>query len=357
MTLIGRWFRRTFNDPQVLLLVGILLAGLAALALFADALAPVIAALVFAFVLDGPLEWLKGRGLGNLAAASLVFLGFLGFGAIAAFLILPPLSGQVVQFVELLPTMLARLRESMLTLPELYPGLITEDFVREAIDGMQQSLSQLGGDLVSSTLSGVTSVITMLVYAILISVLLFFFLKDKRAILDWMAGFLPRERSLADQVWAEVVERAGDYVRGKVYEIIIVGAVTWIVFTLIDLRFPTLLAVITGLSVVIPYVGAAVVTLPVAFVAFFQWGFEADFFIAVGAYLVLQALDGNLLAPLLFSEVVKLHPNAIILAVLVFGSIWGIWGVFFAIPLATLAHAVIKAWPRHGDPAMERAEG
>lgn len=355
MTLIGRWFRRTFNDPQVLLLVSILLAGLLALVLFADALAPVIAALVFAFVLDGPLEWLKRRGLGNLSAAAVVFAGFLAFVAIAALLILPPLSGQVVQFVELLPTMLGRLREALLTLPELYPGLITEDFVREVIDGMQQSLTELGRDVVSTTVSGVTSAITMLVYLILISVLLFFFLKDKRAILGWMAGFLPHERSLADRVWIEVVQRAGDYVRGKVYEIIIVGAVTWIVFTLLDLRFPTLLAVITGFSVVIPYVGAAVVTLPVAFVAFFQWGLEGEFFIAVGAYLVLQALDGNLLAPLLFSEVVKLHPNAIILAILIFGSIWGMWGVFFAIPLATLAHAVIKAWPRHDAPPEEGA--
>ncbi len=63
-------------------------------------------------------------------------------------------------------------------------------------------------------------------------------------------------------------------------------------------------------------------------------------------YLVLQALDGNVLVPLLFSEVVKLHPIAIILAILVFGGLWGFWGVFFAIPLATLAHAVIRAWPR-----------
>lgn len=126
----------------------------------------------------------------------------------------------------------------------------------------------------------------------------------------------------------------------------IIGAIAWIIFSLIGLRFPALLAVLTGLSVIVPYVGATVITFPVAFVAFFQWGFGSEFLVAVGAYLLLQAFDGNILAPLLFSEVVKLHPVAIILAVLVFGTIWGVWGVFFAIPLATLAHAVIKAWPR-----------
>ena len=87
-------------------------------------------------------------------------------------------------------------------------------------------------------------------------------------------------------------------------------------------------------------------TIPVAIVAYAQWGFQVEFFWAVLAYIGLQILDGNVLVPLMFSGVVKLHPNAIILAILIFGGLWGLWGVFFAIPLATLAHAVIRAWPR-----------
>ncbi|MNT53842.1 hypothetical protein D3C72_1909530 [compost metagenome] len=67
------------------------------------------------------------------------------------------------------------------------------------------------------------------------------------------------------------------------------------------------------------------------------------------AYLVIQALDGNLLVPLLFSEAVNLHPVAIIIAVLVFGGLWGFWGVFFAIPLATLVKAVLNAWPKRDE--------
>jgi len=67
------------------------------------------------------------------------------------------------------------------------------------------------------------------------------------------------------------------------------------------------------------------------------------------AYGIIQALDGNVLVPLLFSEVVNLHPVAIILAILVFGGLWGFWGIFFAIPLATLVQAIIRAWPRNGE--------
>jgi len=121
------------------------------------------------------------------------------------------------------------------------------------------------------------------------------------------------------------------------------------------LQYALLLAVLTGLSVLIPYIGAAAVTIPVALVALFQWGPTADFYYVLLAYGIIQALDGNLLAPLLFSEVVNLHPVAIIVAILVFGGLWGFWGVFFAIPLATLINAVLRAWPGVGSEA-EAAE-
>ena len=81
-------------------------------------------------------------------------------------------------------------------------------------------------------------------------------------------------------------------------------------------------------------------------VAYFQWGLEPYFFWAIGSYLLLQALDGNVLVPLLFSEAVNLHPVAIMVSILVFGNLWGIWGVFFAIPLATLVKALLASWPR-----------
>jgi len=106
-----------------------------------------------------------------------------------------------------------------------------------------------------------------------------------------------------------------------------------------------LLGLAVGLSVIIPYIGAALVTLPVVAVGFFQWGLVSEFYWLCVVYLIIQALDGNLLVPLLFSEAVNLHPVAIILAVLFFGGIWGLWGVFFAIPLATVIKAIINAWP------------
>ena len=176
--------------------------------------------------------------------------------------------------------------------------------------------------------------------------LVFFFLKDKQLILAWLSRYLPRQRGLTNRVWADVEVQIANYVRGKFIEVVIVWSVTYVTFAVMGLRYAMTLSLAVGLSVIIPYVGAVVVTLPIVLVAFFQWGFTPDFYYVVVAYLVIQALDGNVLVPLLFSEVVNLHPIAIIVAVLFFGGIWGLWGVFFAIPLATLVQALLVSWPR-----------
>jgi putative permease len=175
--------------------------------------------------------------------------------------------------------------------------------------------------------------------------MVFFFLKDKKLILSWLANFLPEERRLLRTVWTELDIKIASYIRGKVIEVLIIWVASYIAFALMGLNFAMLLSLAVGLSVIIPYVGATVVTIPVALIAFFQWGFSPEFGWLMATYLVIQFIDGNLLVPLLFSEVVNLHPVAIIVAVVFFGSLWGVWGVFFAIPLATLIQAILKAWP------------
>jgi putative permease len=175
--------------------------------------------------------------------------------------------------------------------------------------------------------------------------LVFFFLKDKVRILDWFVRFIPKDRGLLSQVWSEVDRQIGNYVRGKFIEILIVWVATYMTFIIMDMRFAMLLGVLVGFSVLIPYIGAAAVTVPVAVLAYFQWGVSPEFWSLLVAYGIIQAIDGNVIVPLLFSEVVDLHPVAIIVAVLVFGGVWGFLGVFFAIPLATLVQAVLRAWP------------
>jgi putative permease len=210
-------------------------------------------------------------------------------------------------------------------------------------------------------LAQVPSVLGLTIYLVLVPFSVFFFLRDRDQIIAWVASQLPRERPLLDQVGSELNVQIANYVRGKAVEILIVGSVTFVVFTILGLNYAALLGVIVGLSVLVPFIGAAVATLPVALVGVLQWGWSLELVYVLGAYMVIQALDGNVLLPLLLGEAVDLHPIAIIVAVLVFGGLWGFWGVFFAIPLATLFKAVSNAWPRHQldqlvEPAAVSAE-
>jgi putative permease len=267
------------------------------------------------------------------------------------------LVGQVRELVNQIPSMLLEAQQLLRRLPEQYPSFFTQDQIDQLFGTIRAEVFTFSQSIVSYSLSSLVSIITILVYVILVPLLVFFMLKDKDKIVAWATGFLPRERQLAAEVWAEVDQQMGNYVRGKFWEIMIVGGVTYITFVLLGVQYSELLAVLTGVSVLIPYIGATVVTLPVALLAWFQFGPTWDFAYVLIAYGIIQALDGNVLVPVLFSEAVSLHPVAIIVAILFFGGLWGFWGVFFAIPLATVVQAVLRAWPREAKPRRNRRRG
>jgi putative permease len=345
MRLITDWFKRTFSDPQIVVLTLILTVGFAVILTMGDMLTPVIASLVIAYLLEGLVVSFQGRGLPRMIAVWIVFLAFVLFVSLIIFGLLPLLSRQVTELIQQLPSMVAEGQAALMQLPERFPDVISPQQVEDLLTEIRSEIVGFGQGVLSMSLSSVVGVLTLLVYLVLMPMLVFFFLKDKDTIISWFTGFLPGERRLADTVWVEVDRQIGNYVRGKFWEIIIVWAASLLAFSFFDLQYAMLLAVVVGLSVVVPYVGATVVTFPVMAVAWFQWGWGPDFIWVTIAYLVIQALDGNVLVPLLFGEVVNIHPIAIIVAILVFGGIWGFWGVFFAIPLATLVNAVIRAWP------------
>jgi len=346
MNTLRDWFSRNLSDPHVVALTVMVIAVVAAVWLFGGMLAPLIGSVVIAYLLDSLA--LKGMRLGipRMPAVIAVFALFIAVLLVAFFWLFPLLARQLSQLFQQAPSMFAKAQQALMQLPSKYPALISEEQIRDLLAGVSSEVVGMGQAIVSLSVSSLVAVITIGVYLVLVPILVFFMLKDKTVIIRWFQTFLPRDRRLTDQVWTEVDGQLGNYVRGKFLEILIVGVAMWIVFRILGLQYAVLLATITGLSVLIPYVGATVVTIPVALVAYFQFGLQPGFYYAILGYGVVQFLDGNVLVPLLFSEVVDLHPVAIITAILFFGGVWGFWGVFFAIPLATAIQAILRAWPR-----------
>ncbi len=346
MNLLTSWFKRTFADPQVVILGIVLVVGVAIIAGLGQMLAPVFAGIVIAYLLEAVVIRLQKVGLPRLASVLLVFLLFLASLFFLLFGLLPMLTRQLTQLVQQIPNYIAQGQELLLQLPQRYPNLVSETQVQQLIENTGTEMALAGQQFLAWSLTSVGNIVGLLVLLVLIPVLVFFLLKDKTQLIDWFKSYLPADRHLVSSVWADVEAQIANYVRGKAGEIVIVGAVSYITFVSLGLQYSALLATMVGFSVLIPYIGAAVITFPIAFVAYFQWGWGLEFARVLIFYAVIQALDGNVLVPLLFSEALNLHPVAIIVAILVFGGLWGFWGIFFAIPLATVVQAVLKAWPR-----------
>ena len=343
--ILKKWYHRYFNEEESVLLLFLLAAALLLLMLLGDILAPVFVAVVLAYLMQGVANHLVSWGFSARAGVWISMLLFMGAFFAFSLGLIPLVWRQLVSLAREAPKMIEQGRHLLSALNENYPAMISQDQINQLVTLMQSEMRQFGQLVVTRGLSSIPSVLAVLVYMVLIPLMVFFLLKDREQIVNWSLSFLPAERPLLKQIWAEINQQFANYARGKVIEIIIVGGASYVAFSIFGLNYAALLALLVGLSVIIPYIGATLVTVPVVFVAFFQWGDSSDFYYVFIAYGVIQVLDGNVLVPLIFSEAVNLHPIAIIVAVLFFGGVWGVWGVFFAIPLATIVNAIVRAWP------------
>jgi len=224
---INRWYRRYFTDPQASLLVVLLVVSVVILATMGKMLAPLLAALVIAYLLEGAVYKLQKKKMPRFLAVNLVYLMFVAFMIFILLVLLPILSRQISQFFKEVPDMISNGQALLLRLPEQYPELISVEYIGELISTIQGGLSELGQNVLSVSVASIPAIITILVYLILVPLMIFFFLKDKAIIIDWMGRFLPKERQLVNEIWTEMDGQIGNYVRGKSNEILIVGGVSY----------------------------------------------------------------------------------------------------------------------------------
>jgi putative permease len=345
-TIFTSWIERYFSDEEAIIMLLVLVAGFAAIIWFGRMLAPFFTALIIAFLLQGAVSALTRRRVPHLLAVVMVFLGFISVLLTLALILMPLIWNQLVGLVQETPRMFASGQDWLDELQSRYPNFITPDQMQSWIGVASREITQLGQRALTLSLASLGNIMALIIYLVLVPILVFFMLKDREKLVGFILSLLPQKRDLMTRIWHEMDAQIANYIRGKFIEIIIVGTVAFFTFAYFRLPYSALLAVLVGFSVLVPYIGAAVATLPVAAVAGFHFGISDEFVYVLIAYGVVQALDGNVLSPILFSETNNIHPVSIIVAVLFFGGIWGFWGIFFAIPLATLLKALVYAWPR-----------
>lgn len=339
------WIDKHLSDEEAILVAAIVGTLFVVILTMGSILAPLLTGLVLAFIMQGVIKFLSRYQVPNGIAVALTFLVFLGGFVGFLFFIIPKVWRQMRALFEEFPNMITKSQALMDKLPDSYPSLISQQQVRAWVELLNSEAGDIGQWILSFSLSQLPVLVTVVVYMMLVPILVFFLLKDKDQLLGWCLSLLPSKRPLMDQIGEEMNRQMENYIRGKFVEFLIVGGVSYVFFALYGLNYAALLAFLVGLSVIVPYLGLIAVTIPVVIIAYMQYGWSGSFMYLVLGYGLVQSIDGFVLVPWLFSEAVNLHPIAIILAVLVFGSWWGLWGVFFAIPLATLVKAIMTAWP------------
>ena len=342
---LNTFFKKIFSNEETIVFSFAILAFFIVISFFGSVLTPFMISIVVAYLLVGLQKKIQSYNVNAEFSINYYFYYFYSYRCSLSDLVGSIAIYSASSLCLDVPNLFNNFLDFISDLPAKFPDLVSSDQIAIFFQAVSEEIAFIAQNIVKSSISGIQSTITILLYIILFPILVFFFLFDRKNIIDGFLKIIPGKREMFTDIWAEMDVQLSNYVRGKTIEIFIVGVVAAIIFSSLGLKYSALLSVLVGLSVIIPYVGAFLVTIPVVIVGLLQFGLDTQFYILIGLYLLLQALDGNLLVPLIFSETVKLHPVIIILAVFIFGSMFGFWGVFFSIPIATFIKAVWNAWP------------
>ena len=344
MTVLKRWYQRHFSNPQIVSLFFTLLVSALMVAMLSYTLMPLLVSIVITYLLHTLVAAMRRRNIPHFWAVMLAYALFLGIVLTLLLVLLPILSQQFIHMVSELPYMFAQGQLFLQNFVQQHPDWSPLHLLIRNMSDMQGLLVRMGHLLLSYSLTSISNLMQWVVYLILVPLLVFFLLKDRSALVAWLHPYWPKHRKLVKQVMIQMDQKIGRYIQGRIIEMLLVGGVTTAAAILMKLPYAVLVGTLVGLSVLIPIVGAVVVSLFVVVIAFLAWGLTAPFIRFMIVYAVIILLDANLLVPLLFAEAMDLHPIAVIIAILFFGALWGFWGLFFAIPLATLIKVILDAW-------------
>ena len=339
-SLFNKFMQRFFSNEESVYFAILLIFSFLFIIFFGNVLLPVIISIVIAFLLNGFMTTLLRFNISQKLSLSITLIVFFGF-YLSLFMALPSIGAEINNLLQNLPSIVSSFQQTLIEMNNY--------FSEEDIDQIFANLSNQISILLSSALGQLAGTVSLMfnaiLYAIMIPLMVFFFLKDKSILLPFASIILPKENGFMQSVFSEMNDQLFNYVTGKFIEMLVVATASYILFAFLGLPYAVLIAILVGLSVIIPIFGAILVTIPVVLIGLYEWGLTENFYWLLGFYLLIQILDGNVLVPILFSTRNNLHPVVIIIAVLFFGGIWGFWGLFFAIPLATFIKAIINSWP------------
>jgi predicted PurR-regulated permease PerM len=342
------WFCLTALAVGVFLgLMGLLVMGFGlVLKALSGVLLPLAIAGVLAYILDPVVDYLEDREVGRVRAIVMVFVFGLVLVALMLATVLPQLIFQIGELVARIPDYTADLNERLSNwtdwawiqrLPEgLRPLSVWEAHGSAIQEWVAQAVPVITGWALAQ-FSRMAAWLGFVVGIFLVPIYVFYFLLQKRRIVDHWTEYLPIQESRVKEETVFVLRSINDslivFFRGQVLVALCVGVLTAVGFTLIGLRYALLLGVITGVLGIIPYLGVMVSIVPAIVLGIVQFG-DWRVFLVVGVFALVQTLESWVISPKIIGDRVGMHPLTIIIAIMVGTTLMGgILGGVLAIPL------------------------
>ncbi|WP_373892893.1 AI-2E family transporter [Virgibacillus natechei] len=302
-------------------------------------LSPFLVSGLIAYLLYPVIKKLHSYNIPRGLAILSIYLLFFGASAYLIYRVYPAVIHQLHDLNEQLPFFIEMYEDLIYQLYE-YTSFLPET-VHDKIDGLITRVETGVENILDRFVGGVTRIFDAIIFLTVIPVLVFYFLKDYNKLKDYFKKFIPRKyRPQTGKLVNDVDKSLGNYIRGQLIVSLFVSLTSWIVFQLLNINYALLLAIIMGITNLIPYFGPIIGAVPVVAIALAtSWKLVIFVLIAIFA---IQIIEGNLLSPYIVGKSIKIHPIAIIFALLLGGQLFGVVGMIVAVPLLTICKVITK---------------
>ena len=314
----------------------------------AEIFTPFLAAFILAYILRPAFLWLEGRRIPAIAAAGLSVI--LGLGVVIAILglFIGLLKIEIPLIKEQLPDWIANTQAWLgPKLAELNLNVDWGALKTTASQKISTHISDNADSLMTSTFETVlmsgSSVIAGFVNSVLIIFVMFYLLIDWDHFFGLIKKIVPvRAQETVHHLAMHTDGLLSQYLRGMVIVISIMSAFYSIGLSLIGIKGAVALGVFTALMIVIPYIGITLGLTLAVLSAILQFGIGTELLAVLILYGIGQLLEGFFLTPRLVGERIGLHPVAVLFALLLFGKLFGFFGVLLALPISAVSLVLVQ---------------
>ncbi|MEC3861030.1 AI-2E family transporter [Mesobacterium sp. TK19101] len=305
-------------------------------------LLPFILGGAIAYFLDPVADRLERMGFSRAAATALITVVAILVFVIMALLVVPTLIQQTISLFNTAPQLFKQLQAF---LAERFPSVMVEGSVlRESIVSLGETIRSRGGELLDTVLTSAASIINIVMLFVIVPVVAVYLLLDWDRMVARIDDLLPRDHApIIRKLASDIDNTLASFIRGMGTVCLILGTYYAVALMLVGLQFGLVVGFIAGLITFIPYVGALLGGALAIGLGLFQfWGDWVSLGLVAGIFMLGQVLEGNVLTPNLVGSSVGLHPVWLILALSVFGTLFGFVGMLVAVPLAAALGVLIR---------------